>query len=52
MFALWWVERGHIPTLEEAKTRLDHYRAHGPSDDAFGWADLLAAKTWTERRCA
>lgn len=51
-FVLWWVEPGHIPTLEEAKARLDHYRAHGPSDYAFGWADLPEAKAWMERRCA
>jgi hypothetical protein len=52
MFVLWWVEPGHIPTLAEAKARLDHYRAHGPSDYAFGWADLPQAKAWMERRCA
>jgi Domain of unknown function (DUF3291) len=52
MFVLWWVEPGHIPTLAEAKARLDHYRAHGPSDYAFGWADLPEAKAWVERRCA
>lgn len=52
MFALWWVEVGHLPTLEEAKDRLDHYRAHGASDHAFGWADLPEAKALMERRCA
>jgi hypothetical protein len=50
--ALWWVPVGHIPTLEEAKERLDHYVAHGPSEFAFGWADLPEAKAWLERRCA
>ncbi len=52
MFVLWWVAPGHIPTLEEAKSRLDHYREHGPGDYAFGWADLAEAKAWMERRCA
>jgi hypothetical protein len=52
MFVLWWVEPGSIPTLEEAKARLDHYRAHGPNDYAVGWADLPEAKAWMERRCA
>ena len=33
--ALWWVPPGHIPTIEEAKTRLDHLRAHGESSQAF-----------------
>jgi hypothetical protein len=50
--ALWWIEAGHIPTLEEAKARLDHLVAHGPSGRAFGWADLPSAKAWLERRCA
>jgi hypothetical protein len=49
--AMWWVEDGHIPTLDEAKERLDHLNAHGPSDFAFGWADLPSAKAWQEKRC-
>jgi hypothetical protein len=52
MFVLWWVEPGRIPTLEEAKTRLDHFRAHGPGESVFGWADLPEAKALMERRCA
>lgn len=32
---LWWVEEGHIPNLVEAKEKLDHLRAHGPSPAAF-----------------
>jgi len=28
---------GHIPSLDEAKARLDHLAAHGDSDFAFGW---------------
>ena len=51
-FVLWWVDPGHIPSLGEAKVVLDHYRAHGPSDRAFGWADLSEARAWAERRCA
>lgn len=50
--AMWWVEAGHIPTLEEAKERLEHLRVHGPGDFAFGWADLPAAKAFLARRCA
>jgi hypothetical protein len=49
--ALWWIEPGHIPTLEEAKERLDHLIANGPSSFAFGWADLASAKIWLEKRC-
>ncbi len=32
---LWWVEDGHIPTLDEAKEKLDFIRANGPSRKAF-----------------
>jgi len=46
--ALWWIEEGHIPTLEEAKDRLGHLNAHGPSDFAFGWADLPSAHLWKQ----
>ena len=50
--AMWWIDAGHIPTLDEAKERLDHYIAHGPSNFAFGWAELPSAKIWQEKRCA
>jgi hypothetical protein len=50
--ALWWIPAGHIPTLDEAKERLDRYIAQGPSEFAFGWADLPSAKVFLERKCA
>ena len=40
------------PTLDEALARLDHLRAHGDSDHAFGWAHLEAARLWRARNCA
>ncbi len=33
--ALWWVETGSVPTVEEAKRRLERIRRRGPSPDAF-----------------
>ena len=30
---LWWT--GELPTLDEAKARLEHLRAHGPTPHAF-----------------
>ena len=33
--ALWWVPRGHIPTIAEAEDRVKHLRAHGPTPYAF-----------------
>lgn len=32
---LWWVEAGHVPSLEEAKDRLSVLIANGPSESAF-----------------
>jgi hypothetical protein len=32
---LWWVPAGHIPTVEEAKERLAHLAANGPTPFAF-----------------
>ena len=36
-FVMWWVEDGHIPTLEEATARLAELTEHGSTDRAFGW---------------
>lgn len=49
---LWWVEAGHVPTLEEAAERLNHLKEHGPSEHAFGWAELPDSREWDARRCA
>jgi hypothetical protein len=33
--ALWWIPRGHIPTIPEAEERVRQLRAHGPTPRAF-----------------
>jgi hypothetical protein len=33
--ALWWIPRGHVPTVAEAEDRVGHLRAHGPTPHAF-----------------
>ena len=33
--ALWWVPRGHIPGVDEARKRLAYLEAHGPTQFAF-----------------
>jgi len=48
---LWWVPEGHRPGLEEGVARLDHLKAHGPSDHAFGWEHIPAAQHWKTARC-
>jgi len=32
---LWWVPAGHLPTIEEAKERLEHLERCGPTPYAF-----------------
>jgi hypothetical protein len=41
---LWWIPEGHIPTLEEARQRLEHYRNHGDSAYAFWFGKLFPAR--------
>jgi hypothetical protein len=43
--ALWWVRAGHIPSVEEAKQRLEHLRTHGESGHAFSFAVLFPASS-------
>jgi len=40
---LWWVPRGHRPTIEEAKQRLDLLRADGPTPRAFNFRSAFLA---------
>ena len=32
---LWWIPVGHLPTLDEAKARLESLRENGPGEQAF-----------------
>ena len=50
-FVMWSVPAGHIPSLEEAKARLDHLTENGDGDFAFGWAHLAHIKLWMGRKC-
>jgi len=47
---LWHVPAGHRPTIEEAKARLDHLAAHGPTEHAFDWS-TVEAQGWVAHRC-
>ena len=51
-FVMWWVRAGHRPTAIEAKKRLEHLAANGPSDYAFGWESVPAAQLWKTARCS
>jgi hypothetical protein len=50
-FVMWWVPAGHRPSLDEALERLDHLRANGDSDHAFGWKYLADARLWKAHGC-
>ncbi len=45
-FVMWWIPAGSRPTLTEALQKLDDLRQNGPSERAFGWADLPQAQLW------
>lgn len=36
-YVLWWIEEGHIPTVQEALERLEHLREKGDSPLAFSF---------------
>jgi hypothetical protein len=38
---LWWVPAGHIPTTDEAVTRLAHLREHGATPYAFNFRSVF-----------
>ena len=40
---LWWVPAGHQPTVAEAVSKLEHLRAHGPTGEAFTFAEAFSA---------
>ena len=40
---LWWVPVGHIPSIDEAKARLEHLERHGPSEVAFPFRQRFPA---------
>ena len=39
--ALWWVPVGHIPGIDEAKRRIAHLDAHGPTQFAFTFKSVF-----------
>lgn len=40
--ALWWVPAGHVPTLDEAKERLEFMAKRGPTEEAFTFGKVFA----------
>jgi hypothetical protein len=50
ILVLWWVPRGHIPSITEARERLDRLRLEGPTPEAFEFRRIFAAPTTAPRR--
>ncbi|HZQ05656.1 MAG TPA: DUF3291 domain-containing protein, partial [Anaerolineae bacterium] len=42
-FVMWWVPAGTIPTVQEAKERLEYLQAHGDSERAFTFRRVFEA---------
>ncbi|MGB0658907.1 MAG: DUF3291 domain-containing protein [Mangrovicoccus sp.] len=40
---MWWVAKGHRPSIEDGKARHAYWAAHGDTDQAFGWSTLTEA---------
>jgi hypothetical protein len=41
ILALWWIPAGTLPTVDEAKARLEHLRKHGSSAHAFSFREIF-----------
>jgi hypothetical protein len=39
---LWWIVAGEVPNLTQAKQRIDHLSAHGPTPHAFTFSTPFA----------
>jgi hypothetical protein len=37
---LWWIKAGHIPSVQEAKLRLEYFQKNGPSSHVFTFKKL------------
>src|SRR5260370_14540773 len=42
-YCLWWVPAGHIPTVAEARERLEHYQLHGATPFSFWFSQPYPA---------
>ncbi|MEM6827768.1 MAG: DUF3291 domain-containing protein [Pseudomonadota bacterium] len=51
-FVLWDVPVGHQPSLDEAWERLQFYQKNGPTERAYGWAEIMDPERMRAVRCA
>jgi hypothetical protein len=48
----WYLPEGYRPSLDEAWERLQDYEQNGPTERAFGWAEVMDAERMRTVRCA
>ncbi|HEX2619793.1 MAG TPA: DUF3291 domain-containing protein [Phototrophicaceae bacterium] len=42
ILVMWWIPAGTIPTIEEAKAKLEHLRQHGATPEAFNFKNCFS----------
>ena len=42
-YCLWWIPAGHIPTVAEARERLELYQRHGATPESFWFSQRFPA---------
>jgi len=50
-YVLWWVPKGHVPTIEEAVEKLDFLRRNGDTPYAFTFKSNFTASEYIEIKC-
>lgn len=45
VLTMWWIPAGQVPTLVEAKERIDHLAANGPTPHAFSFHPVFGPPT-------
>lgn len=46
-YVMWWIPKGHIPTVQEAIEKLEHLRIHGETPLAFSFKSQFTEKDLT-----
>jgi heme-degrading monooxygenase HmoA len=48
--AMWWIEAGHVPSVQEARERLEHRQKWGDSPTAFSFGKYFPAPAPSPRK--
>ena len=47
---MWWIPASHVPTVDEAKTKLEYLHAHGPTPLAFTFKQRFTIENYLAAR--